>query len=350
MYESDDSKYNANPTTMTLSRYTHHLMALVLPIFCLIFTACDDYFDDDISDMTVTFVAPGDSISTPDTKISIWWQEIDEASKYHLQIVTPSFTSPVRRIVDTVLTNNYFETDLQPARYECRVRAENAAGTTGYSYRSFSIDSSIFLNNSKPVLIFPSQNAFISTPSVFFKWEPMVKADRYNVSLKKDSKSGDNIIEPFYTVIPAFDLSLKLSQPLDEARYVWIVYAENAVSSSISSEFTFTIDRTAPQLPLLTAPVAADTVTVADNGVLLSWTQGRDSSGIIIDSVFLYSVSDSLAKNKKLIRSLASRDASVYSGTLDKGRWYYWSVVSYDKAYNHTDPNYPGKTFYVKPY
>jgi len=321
---------------------------LLITILLASLIACDKYIEDDISNEQLVLISPANDITTHETTISFWWEEIDEATKYSLQVVTPSFDSAIRLLVDTTMLVTQYEYEFSPATYECRVRAENSGSETEYVYRTFTIDSSMFLNNKKVQLTLPLDNSYVTSNNIIFKWDPLRNTDIYQFSLKKESSSGENVIEPFGTVVAGVDLSTKYSQVIEEGKYVWRVQAENALSATGITEFTFTVDRTAPDMPTLVDPAAKDSVTQQSSGVTLAWQQGQDNLDIGLDSVFLYRSTDSLATTLELMKRGVSSDETFSTGKLETKHWYYWTIVTYDKAGNATDSNNSGRSFYIK--
>lgn len=110
-----------------------------LIILCL--TACDDIIEvEDISEETVTALAPVDGSVLQVTNPSFSWESVTEAERYHLQIAQPSFAEALQVIADTVLVGTRYNATLEANAYEWRVRAENSGYQTPYTTQSFSIE------------------------------------------------------------------------------------------------------------------------------------------------------------------------------------------------------------------
>jgi len=321
---------------------------LFLSAMFFLLVSCDKYIEDDISNEHVVMLSPADGVVTHETTITFWWEEMDEASKYVLQVATPSFESAIRLVVDTTMTETMYEYDFTPNSYECRVRAENSGSETEYIYRTFTIDSSMFLNNKKVELLKPLNNSYLQSSTIMFSWSSLPNTDTYQFALKDKGNSGVNVVDPFGTVATGFDLSTKYSDEIPEGEYVWRVQAENALSSSITAEYSFIVDRTPPEMPKLLTPNANDSIVHENSSVELSWQQGTDNFEIAYDSVFVYKATDSVAKNKVLVKKGSGINQKFATGNLDAKYWYYWSVVSYDKAGNATKETGAGRVFYLK--
>jgi len=103
--------------------------------------SCDDIIGiEDISNKTVTILAPTNESVLTITDINFSWNTIEDAERYKLQIATPNFESATQIVLDTTITSSNFTKTLELGIYEWRVRAENSGYTTIYSTQSFTIE------------------------------------------------------------------------------------------------------------------------------------------------------------------------------------------------------------------
>jgi len=288
-------------------------------------TSCQDIFVPDIEEESVYLLSPPDSLITYDYIITFWWENVPDAEKYNLQLVSPSFDSIVHIIADTNLSNTKFENiSLYPGEFEWRVSAYNSTSTTPYITRYFRIDSTESV--SQVILISPDNNEYMNSSSVEFKWSSQEIADfyRYKLYLNDDLKLDENY-ETNSITLPedAADIS-----ELNEGVYRWQVQAINDYSQSIFSEYAYTIDRTAPGSPVLTTP--ADNTTFSVDTVYLSWQRVyTDAYPLNPDSLYFFR--DSL--NTSPILNLSIADSSFTLINEGAGT-YLWKVKSMDKAGN----------------
>lgn len=117
------------------------LVSLALLTIALYLISCDEIFVDDISNTTVKLVAPQNDCISKSQSITFWWQSIEGAQKYSLQIVTPSFNSPERLIVDTLIVKTNYTAVLENGTYEWRVAGVNNISETEYSINRLTINS-----------------------------------------------------------------------------------------------------------------------------------------------------------------------------------------------------------------
>jgi hypothetical protein len=77
------------------------IMPILFNMFCL--TSCSDIIEPAISKSTVTLEAPVSQYQSISYSVGFWWDEVDHALSYHLQVVTPDFTHPGKLVLDTAI-------------------------------------------------------------------------------------------------------------------------------------------------------------------------------------------------------------------------------------------------------
>jgi len=109
-------------------------------ITLLLLTGCEAIFVENISNATVTTVAPSNESVISTGVIHFTWNALEDATMYKLQIATPNFTSAVQVVLDTLLENTSFSKNLPIGNYQWRVKAVNSDYETAYTTNSFEID------------------------------------------------------------------------------------------------------------------------------------------------------------------------------------------------------------------
>jgi hypothetical protein len=107
-------------------------------MFCY---SCNDFFETDIAGEEVILMAPSNNSTVKVTNITFWWDYIDGANSYCLQIVTPSFDAVQILVADTIVTKNNIEFEMSAGEYQWRVKGLNGYYSTPYSYGSFMVDT-----------------------------------------------------------------------------------------------------------------------------------------------------------------------------------------------------------------
>ena len=96
---------------------------IILIVICLI--SCDETLEFSLIGKKVTLLAPVNNLNTTDSVHTFYWEKLNGAVQYQLQIVSPRFDSIVRLVDDTIITNNTFHTELDKGTYQWRVKALN---------------------------------------------------------------------------------------------------------------------------------------------------------------------------------------------------------------------------------
>ncbi|HAF28408.1 MAG TPA: hypothetical protein DCG75_05105 [Bacteroidales bacterium] len=303
----------------------------ILIVGLLIFVACDDFFDEDLKDKSVNLIAPTDGLETSNTSFTFWWDEVEGASKYNLQIVSPNFDVIEKLVLDTNLTANQYNFQLYPGMFQWRVKAMNGSSETPYTTYSLSVDSSLDLSGQDIILLLPISNFASNESSVSFTWEEKPNAEYYTFRIKSgDWATGDDVISPKIVYEAETTQSF---EDLSEGEYFWGVRAENSISSSLYSSRSFIIDQTAPQKPTLNSPgQGAETTT----NVTFSWTRPDESGSGITDSLYVSTDSTFVVNHEISIESSQTSYSATFdiSGTSQK---FYWRVRSIDAAENKSD-------------
>ncbi|MDL2319681.1 hypothetical protein LJC45_00920 [Alistipes sp. OttesenSCG-928-B03] len=94
---------------------------LTLFICALALAACDDIFEKDLTDKTVTVVAPVEGAVLEQGEATFLWRGMEGATAYHITIVSPSFDAAAVVVADEKLTAG--EDDAVPLTFTCNIGA-----------------------------------------------------------------------------------------------------------------------------------------------------------------------------------------------------------------------------------
>lgn len=288
-------------------------MAIVL----MIFSACEKVFEENIDKDKVIILTPADSSSVSSQTITFWWNEIEGATEYELQVVSPNFDSINALLLDTLLSKNKFVFNFAPGKYQCRVRALNSAYATNYTIHSFSLDSTLDLNNQLVSIISPADSFYTNDSRINFSWQPLLAANDYRFEIGQPDFSGTIILDVNLT-------QTNINYTLDEGIYTWRVRGQNNSSNTGYSTRTVIIDSTVPITPALTSP--QNNAVINNDSVSLVWS---GESNFLFDSVYVYQ--DSLATTS--VASVKTNNRRyIFEGSL--GENYFWRVKTIDLAGN----------------
>lgn len=290
------------------------------------FVSCESWFSTDISKKEVVILSPHDGILTNINTQLFWWESIEDASEYTLQIVSPDFDSIEYLVADTNLSGNKFESYLSPGEYEWRVKAINEAYETDYTYSKLWIDSSQNLGELTVFLQSPTDMAYISDTIVDFSWNELSAAEDYRFEVHYENWD-DNLVQP-----PLVTSETETSVSIEEGTYAWGVQALNQSSSTPFTTRAFVIDTTSPLSPLPLFPVS-DTIFESElpqPTYSFSWSHQGTSLAPYMDSLEVYSDTEMQTRTHHTYTSDTTH--SFYNG-VEFGTLY-WRVKSTDMAGN----------------
>lgn len=300
---------------------------ITIVIFALVLPACKkDFIVENIEDKTITINAPSNNLVTTGNKITFWWEELDGAEKYNIQVVKPTFTSITEIIADTNIIGTKYSLTLQPGSYQWRIKATNAGGSTAYQTYNLKVDTTSNLSSLTVSIINPIANFLTGNQKVNFSWNSLNTATSYQIVLMN---SVNGIIKDTTTALTTYTYSF-----LSQGSYSWKVRALNDFSiSQYNTALTFSIDLTAPSAPILTSPIHGAVVTPTNN---LVWNRvgapdaRYDSIFVATDSAFTNIISFTKAYTQSITINSLNNSPPATSTT------YWWRLRSIDSVGNRS--------------
>lgn len=284
-----------------------------------IVAGCKTFFEEDITNQAITLLSPATGIETDIASQTFWWNKVEGAKSYRLQIVTPTFNSSDALILDTLISSDKFTNVLYPSAFEWRVRAENDGYQTQWAINKLLIFSTSDLTRQKVNLIAPGTISV--SENIRFQWDGLYNAKNYSFVAYKDKWEG--ILE----VAPTSVDTTFLEEKLNDGIHVWGVKAKNSNSETLYAQKTLIIDKTPPVMAVLSLP--SDSSLSTKTTILFTWTSSDLTSGISQDTLKVFS-----DKNlTKLVKSVVT-DKKETEITFTDRIVYYWTVRSVDKAGN----------------
>lgn len=293
----------------------------------LLFSCEHDFIEDDLSGKLVSVIAPADNDTVQSASPLYWWNEIDGARTYRLQIVYPSFTAPQQLLYDTAVAGDRFYPSLVPGyTYHWRIRPENGSSRGDWVTRRLTIDSTVSLANQPVVITLPASNGYsTSSSTVAFSWNNLTSATYYRVEIINTATTA--------VVVSTTVISSNYQYTLAQGSYELRVRAENATSFSAWSTRTFSVDQTAPVTPVLVAPANNAYFTSVPSTLAFDWTSGSDA---VTDSLFIATDSTFATGNILRLALSAAQGGYNWTGALS-GTIYFWRVRSVDAAGNRSN-------------
>ncbi|MGZ4159081.1 MAG: hypothetical protein ACXVPZ_17950, partial [Bacteroidia bacterium] len=80
-----------------------YILILFLTGITWLLSSCGDLIEPSIKNSTVILEAPVNQYPSTSYTVNFWWDQVDNALTYHLQVVTPTFASPGSLVLDTII-------------------------------------------------------------------------------------------------------------------------------------------------------------------------------------------------------------------------------------------------------
>ena len=294
---------------------------ILIGLVLISLASCEDFFEKNISRSRVYLLSPPDGLVSIIVSQTFWWQELDGAVEYNLQIVSPSFSHIERLCLDTNIAFNKFTFSVLPGTYEWRVKAFNFSSETPWSIHTLTIDSTTDISHQTIMLLTPADKDTTNTLTFFFSWEQLYNADNYNYQVDYNTSQ-----------IVSMDMegdSITLFFTEGDGSYSWKVRGQNSISNTQYSFRSFYIDTEPPPVPQLVTP--APNAVLPDSTVYFSWNRPVQTGSSVRDSL--------LIANDSLFQQLVDAQfltVPEFTDSLGLGI-YYWKVRSIDKAGNKSN-------------
>ena len=314
------SNHSQNHKTMLHSKIKTYAYGIGLFALSLLATRCSDFFEEDLAEETVLLQSPSNNLETEDTNIKFWWDYVDGAGEYNLQVVSPSFSASQSLLLDTVIEENGYSFELLPGKYQWRVCARNSTSQTPFSTYSLSVLIPHDISTTQINIIAPVTGDVLPNSSILFSWEPVEYATGYEIILKRDNWiNGTEIYKSNFAVN-------NFTTTLEDGKYVWGVSAIDSIhqKSTSFSISEFEVDKYGPVPPVLLFPVK-DTI-INSQELTFIWKSVNEPAR------YQLSIYDEPSSTNPII-SEETQD-TTYHITLPKEGKFFWKVRALDKNNN----------------
>ncbi len=208
----------------------------------LTLVSCSDIIEvPDISNDTVTLVAPTDNATLAIETLTLSWNTLEDAESYQVQIARPSFENILQLEEDSIVTTNSISVNLASGNsYEWRVRAINSGYKTPYTTYSFTTENTEVpdITNNTVNLIAPSDNATLNITTLTLSWDAVENAESYRVQVVRPN--FENIIQlELDSTVEENSISVDLEAG---NTYQWRVRAQNSTYATPYSTYTFSLE------------------------------------------------------------------------------------------------------------
>lgn len=289
--------------------------------------SCDDILEEDITDNNVQTTYPTEGLTIEGNTVKFSWQNLDGADDYRIQIIKRNQIIEI----DSLVATNTLTVMLDSGTYQWRVRGENFAYQTSYSFPvNFSTKASTNLMDQDISLLSPTDDFYTKNINTIFTWNKLTNATSYNFELIKKLSGEQTIFQE--TDITSTNLTIDVTLIDEDAEYIWKVKALNDNSETQYSQRSVFLDREAPNQPAITSPADQATTTTM---VTFNWTNGTDTGNVksaITNTIDIASDTDF----NSIIHSASTTNNSVQYEFASAGT-YFWRIKAIDGATNESD-------------
>lgn len=291
---------------------------LLLPFLA----ACSEFIEPSIEHREIQILAPANGLETNSYQQTFWWNPMEDALYYRLQVVSTRFDSISKLVLDTLVRKDKFTYTLDPGKYEWRVRGENGSSASAYALRSLVIYPSS-LSDQVLQLSLPASGISVSKPQIRFEWLKLFGATNYRLQVDRNNFLDEKNMDLNITTE-----NLVFLQTLSvEGNYQFRVRAENATQNSKwSTVRSFNYDTTGPDRPLLSTPLNRQLVS---RPVKLVWNKVADAEKY---EVWVYKSDGETPYSTAYPKTVSATELSFDAGEV--AEVVAWRVRAFDKAGN----------------
>ncbi len=299
--------------------------------------SCKDFITKKIGNDSVTILAPANNTVTTSNMITFWWEALDGADNYNIQVVKPNFASAQVLVADTNVSGTKLQLSLTPGKYQWRIQGVNGGGGSKYTLYNLTIDSTSNLSGQLVVPLGPATGYVMGGGPITFSWNPVFSADKYEIYISTNPPTDVTLTQQAYT------------GTFTAGYYTWKVKAINAFSiSQYNVPRGFKIDLTKPAAPNTLSVTQTSSLTAVVKDIdTLKWK--RPSADVAWDSIYIYSDAGLTAISGTSLLPIAKMPINtLLSAPGSSTVPYWWRVKSIDSVGNTSNFSSTG-TFTLAP-
>ena len=303
---------------------------LILFGIAIFASSCEKIVAEDITAETPVLILPAANDTVNQSSVHFKWEELEGASKYHLEVVSPSFAAISEFVLDSVVTGTDFYFDLDSNEYEIRLTAQNGGYDSQVSapVKFWVGVQSSGGGTSDVILDSPIDGIYMNASfDGFFDWTPASGATNQEFSLREGSSfiSGSFVDGQNNISLPGYTTTATLA----EGEYFWGVKAYFGTTEAPYEIGHFFIDEFDPNEAALSSPADASFEPTGD--ILFTWVNGTDPGTINspVNSTLEITTDSSFNTSDTTITVIGSSASANLTPDI-----YYWRVTNMDEAGN----------------
>lgn len=293
--------------------------------------SCRDIIEKDISKDTPDLILPSVNDTIQTNPLHVKWNALDGATKYRIEIVTPSFASIQDYALDSIVSGTNFYMDLDSNVYQIRLTAMNAGYTSlTTTPRTFWVGTSAGSSSGTVVLNSPAADSYVNESfNGNFSWYALSGASSYTFELHKTATFAGQTLD-YSDQLATTNLFSFTGADLAEGTYCWGVKAFYGNGGETAyTKRTFQVDTVNPGNATLSLP--ANNANVNAGLVNFTWQTPADAGTVQSPLISVLQISTSTSFASLLTPMEVSGTTTNYN--LSAGT-YYWRILMKDEAGN----------------
>ncbi|WP_162126041.1 hypothetical protein [Flavobacterium phycosphaerae] len=309
--------------------------SIIIVLTLISLCSCEDIIEKDITNDVVQIIYPQNSQSIYSNVVDFQWNELDGADKYRIQV----YSTNSNMVLDSLVSQNHFSFPLTQGNYQWRVRGENFAYSSTYTFNyNFAVYETNDLTNQQIILSNPSDNFYTNNTAVILSWQSLTAADSYSFELINVTNAASIVNQQSNLTVTS--LTLNSTILANDAQYKWKIKGVNSTSATMFSSRNFYLDRSIPNTPANALPAANSSQTI-NEPINFTWTIPADVGAI--QSAISYTIEFSSDVNFTSILQSSNTATTSFQQSFSTAGDYYWRVKAKDLAGNTGLYNVPFK-------
>lgn len=308
---------------------------IIIFSLALLALSCEDIIETDISNDSIQIISPQNNSEIVSNVVNFQWNSIKGAKNYRVQIYGFGQTM----VLDSLVSKTAFTHPLSQGGYQWRVRGENFAYQSPYSFPvNFTVKETNDLTNQQVVLISPSSGFYTNATSLTCSWQGINVADYYELELV--NVTNGQTIAYQQSNITTTSATLSTTVLTQEAEYQWKIKAVNSTSKTSFTSRNFSIDRINPNLSQNNLP-ANNSTQIVNQAINFSWNSPADSG--TVQATISYTIEFSNDSSFATILQTSNSATATFQQSFATAGIYYWRIKATDLAGNTSAYSAPFK-------
>lgn len=307
---------------------------IILSSLALLVLSCEDIIETDISNDIIQTISPQNNSEIVSNVVTFQWNSLKGAKNYRVQV----YASGQTVVLDSLVNKTNFTYPLSQGDYQWRVRGENFAYQSSYTFPAkFSVIETDDLSNQQVILTSPTSGFYTNATSLICSWQSINVADYYELELINIT-SGETIYQQSNITTTSATLNNTILN--QDAEYQWKIKAINSTSETPFASRNFSIDRINPNQPQNNLPANNSTQNV-NQAIDFSWNSPSDTG--IVQSSISYTIEFSNDSTFANIYQTSNSITTTFQQSFSVAGIYYWRIKATDLAGNKSIYSTPFK-------